>query len=151
MYPFDLFLKKFQPDKSISTEEKKTEDEDVKKKEKDRKNAEIAALKQELENVRKKHEDQKEASRKSQLDLEKKLKEAENRLAEAKVNFEELEANSRSKIQMWTNKEHIYKTLTEFQLGALKVILCVTNQCIDFICHTFSCISNTSFVSGIKI
>ncbi|XP_076940829.1 kinesin-like protein KIN-14P [Bidens hawaiensis] len=109
-----------QANKSISTEEKKTEDEDVKKKEKDRKNAEIAALKQELENVRKKQEDQKEASKKSQLDLEKKLKEVENRLTEAKVNFEDLEANSRSKIQMWTNKEHIYKSLTEFQLGALK-------------------------------
>ncbi|KAJ0764925.1 putative minus-end-directed kinesin ATPase [Helianthus annuus] len=123
-----------QADKTILSQEKKNEDEGAKmkekdsksseiaalKKEKDSKSSEIAALKQELENARKTHEDQKEAARKSQLDLEKQLKDVENRLIESQMNLEDVEAKSRSKSQWWTNKEHIYKTFTEFQLGALK-------------------------------
>ncbi|KAK1414933.1 hypothetical protein QVD17_30698 [Tagetes erecta] len=106
---------------TISLEDKKDGEEDMEMKGKDNKSVEIAALKQELENVRKIHEDQnKEATRKSQLNLENKLKEVENHLLESEMKVQELEANFSLKSQLWTNKEHIYKTFTEFQLGALK-------------------------------
>lgn len=122
------YLRNFQSNKTISPENKKDEDEDMMMKEKDSKSVEIVALKEELENVRKTHKDQKEeAVRKSQLDLENKLKDAENHLIESKMKLQELEANLSSKNQLWTKKEHIYKTFTEFQLGALKVI-CVINN-----------------------
>ncbi|KAL8188589.1 hypothetical protein R6Q57_029877, partial [Mikania cordata] len=106
------------PTKMMSREEKKPEDEDVEIIGKDSKSAEIEALKQELENVRKIHKV--ESARKSQPDLEKKLKDVENHLSESKMKLQELEAKLRSKSQVWNNKEHIYKTFTEFQLGALK-------------------------------
>lgn len=117
----------FQPEKMNLPMEKKIEDHEVEEiiKEKDSRNAEIADLKQELENARKAHQEycsQIEASaRKTQQDLEKKLKEFEDHLNESKKNVQELEAKSRSKSQWWNKKEHIYKTFTEFQLGALKV------------------------------
>ncbi|KAD6795756.1 hypothetical protein E3N88_06652 [Mikania micrantha] len=104
--------------KMMSREEKKHEDEDTEIIGKDSKSAEIEALKQELENVRKTHKE--ESARKSQPDLEKKLKDVENHLSESKMKLQELEAKLRSKSQVWNNKEHIYKTFTEFQLGALK-------------------------------
>ncbi|KAL7588217.1 hypothetical protein Lser_V15G40875 [Lactuca serriola] len=115
-----------QPEKMNLPMEKKIEDHEVEEiiKEKDSRNAEIADLKQELENARKAHQEycsQIEASaRKTQQDLEKKLKEFEDHLNESKKNVQELEAKSRSKSQWWNKKEHIYKTFTEFQLGALK-------------------------------
>ncbi|KAI3780207.1 hypothetical protein L2E82_10178 [Cichorium intybus] len=115
-----------QPEKTILPPEKKMDDEEVEEiiKEKDSRNAEIADLKQELENARKSHQEycsQIEASaRKTQQDLEKKLKEFEDHLNESRKNVQELEAKSRSKSQWWSKKEHIYKTFTEFQLGALK-------------------------------
>ncbi|KAL4573500.1 hypothetical protein LXL04_020308 [Taraxacum kok-saghyz] len=115
-----------QPEKTNLSMEKKIEDEEVEEiiKEKDSRNAEIAGLKEELENARKEHQEycsQIEASaRKTQEDLEKKLKEFEDHLNESKKNVQELEAKSRSKSQWWSKKEHIYKTFTEFQLGALK-------------------------------
>ncbi|KAK9072396.1 hypothetical protein SSX86_008830 [Deinandra increscens subsp. villosa] len=119
--PKVITLNNIHTSKYMYEEKKTTEDEDIDIKEKDSKSAEIEALKQELENVRKTNEDQKdEAVRKLQLDLEKKLKDVENHLTESKMKVEELEAKSRSNSQYWTKKEHIYKTFTEFQLGALK-------------------------------
>ncbi|KAI3515783.1 hypothetical protein L1887_14687 [Cichorium endivia] len=115
-----------QPEKTILPPEKKMDDDEVEEiiKEKDNKNAEIADLKQELENARKSHQEYcsqiETSARKTQQDLEKKLKEFEDHLNESRKNVQELEAKSRSKSQWWSKKEHIYKTFTEFQLGALK-------------------------------
>nr|GEY36008.1 kinesin-like protein KIN-14C [Tanacetum cinerariifolium] len=115
-----------QTDKTTLHEEKKTENQEVKRKmnEKDSTSAEIAALKQELENVRKAHKDHclqlENDAKKAQDDLEKTLQEVENHLGESKRKVQQLEDKSRSKSQKWNKKEHIYKTFTEFQLGALK-------------------------------
>lgn len=115
-----------QTENTNSHEEKKNEELDVERimKEKDSKSAEIAALKQELEKARKKHEEHclqiEAAGRKAQVGLEEKLKEVENLLNKSKMKVQELEANSQSKMHWWNKKEHIYKTFTEFQLGALK-------------------------------
>ena len=58
-----------------------------------------------------------------QQELEKKLKEVMNFLAESRNRVKELEALSESKSLGWTKKEHIYQIFTEFQLGALRVCL----------------------------
>nr|XP_043617546.1 kinesin-like protein KIN-14P [Erigeron canadensis] len=113
-------------DETISQEERKNEDQGVDRnmKEKNSRSAEIVASKQEAENIRKTNEDQRlqieTAAKKAQAELEKKLKVVESQLHESKMKVQDLEAKSLSKSQCWYKKEHIYKTFTEFQLGALK-------------------------------
>lgn len=122
-----MYYLMLQTDTTKLQEEPKTVDQEAEKKrnENDNRSAEIADLKQELADARKAHQERclqiEAAAKKAQLDLEQKLKDVENYLHESKTKVQELEAKSRSKNQWWNKKEHIYKTFTEFQLGALKV------------------------------
>ncbi|XP_054824248.1 kinesin-like protein KIN-14J [Prosopis cineraria] len=94
------------------------------KQEKVRGEIEISALKQELELVKKEHEElhmQSELrAEESKSEYEKRIRELECGLSDARNQAKKLEAFIESKSLKWKNKENSYQSFINYQFGALK-------------------------------
>lgn len=124
---FWCYFNALQTEKTKMEEKKKLEEQDVVRlaKEKEQINNEIWTLKQELETGRKANEESclrmETEAKKTQQQLEERLKEVLHLLTESRSRVKELEAYSESKNQRLSKKENIYQNFTDFQLGALQV------------------------------
>ncbi|KAL0793980.1 hypothetical protein Bca101_065357 [Brassica carinata] len=113
-------------EKTRIEERERAEEKDVVhlKREKESADAEIRKLKQELKVVKETHENQclelEVKAQNSKIELEKKLKDAELKVADSTRKVKELESLCQSASQKWKKKECTYQSFINNQFGALQ-------------------------------
>ncbi|KAL5727477.1 hypothetical protein ACHQM5_000669 [Ranunculus cassubicifolius] len=119
-------LQQIKTEKTLMEERKKLEQQDVVKlqKEKDNTILEISALKQELESTKKTYEQHcsqvQTQAKETQVELEERLRELDQLLANSRKKEKEIEAFSESKAQSWKTKETSYMNFVDLQSEALQ-------------------------------
>ncbi|CAL9087099.1 unnamed protein product [Musa textilis] len=101
-------------------------------KEKEKSDKIISDLKQELETIKRTYGDQFQQmdtkAKEYRIELEAKLKDAESVLAESQRRIQELETDSESKFQNWSQKEHVFQSFVDLQMQSVQELRSSSNS-----------------------
>lgn len=120
-------------DEKSKTEEKKIHSEDIIKiiKDKEKRDKVVTELKQTLETMKRSYQEQLQKLERnandSELELKKRLKEAECLLSESREKIQQIEAETSSKYQNWSKKEDIFQSFMVLLLQSVQVFLLILN------------------------